>query len=212
MRAKLENTHPDDGYEEFVHDTWNAAVVVVDPTEHDDGQKMAIQFHPEVGRPSTLAPRLLQAMEQQQEFNQYLSALHPITNTEKFWDFVSRNEGKITHIRFDLEVPNMFGGDDEYSKEMKEFRDKENAQSVAIEVSNPDGIDANTDRIRYTANKAMTQGTGKIKARAMGKNNNFTSQNQQESARTPVEDDPKQRPLIARAAELASRILGRDKD
>jgi len=210
--SELENTPPDDGYREFIHDTWKAAVVVVDPSEHDDGQKMAIQYHADVGKPSTLAPRLLQAMEGQQDFNQYLSAVHPITNTEKFWDYVKRNEGKITHIRFELEVPNMFGGDDEYTKEMKEYRDKEKAQTVAIEVTNPDGVDADTDRVRYTAEKAMGQGTGKVKARAMGKNNNFSSQNQQESARIPMDREGGDRPLIDRAAEIATRILGRDED
>lgn len=209
--SEIENTPPDDGYREIIHDTWKAAVVVVDPEEHDDGQKLAIQVHADVGKPSTLAPRLLQAMEGQQHFNQYLSSVHPITNTEAFWDFVKRNEGKITYIRFELEVPNMFGTDDEYSKEMKDYRDQENAQTVAIEVKNPDGIDANTDRVRYTADKAMGKGTGNVKARAMGKNK-FSSQKQQESARIPLEDEGERRPLIDRAAELASRILGRVKD
>lgn len=210
--SEIEYTAPEDGYMEYVHDAWKAAVVVVDPSEHEDGQKLAIQFHHDVGKPSTLAPRLIQAMEGQQEWLQYLTAVHPITNTEAFWDFVKRNEGKITYIRFELEVPNMFGGDDEYAKEMKAFRDKEKAQNVAIEIKNPDGIDADTDRVRYTAEKAMGQGTGNVKARAMGKNNRFSSQKQQESARIPIGEEGERRPLIERAADLASRILGREQD
>lgn len=210
--SELENAPPEDEYREFIHDTWKAAVVVVDPTEHGDGQKLAIQFHSDVGRPLSLAPRLLQALEKNHDFVQYRSAVHPITNTEKFWDFVKRNEGKVTHLRFELEVPNMFGGDDEYSKEMKAFRDKENAQTVAIEITNPDGIDTDTDRVKYTAEKAMGKGTGKLKARAMGKNNRFTSQFQQESTRVPIDFGSERRPLITRAAELADRILGRDEN
>jgi len=31
--SEIENTSPEDGYREVVHDTWKAAVVVVDPTE-----------------------------------------------------------------------------------------------------------------------------------------------------------------------------------
>ncbi|SMP36037.1 hypothetical protein [Shimia sagamensis] len=210
--SEIENTPPEDGYREVIHDAWKAAVVVVDPREHGDGQKLAIQYHQDVGTPSTLAPRLLQAMEEQQDWRPYLSSVHPITNTEAFWDFVRRNKGKVTYIRFELEVPNMFGGDDEYDKEMQAYRDEENAQKIAIEVKNPDGVDAETERVRFTAEKAMGQGTGNVKARAVGKRNNFSSQNQQESARIPVETNRSQRPLIERAAEIADRILGRDKD
>ncbi|WP_170553916.1 hypothetical protein [Ruegeria atlantica] len=208
--SEIENTSPEDGYREVVHDSWKAAVVVVDPTEHEDGQKLAIQFHADVGKPSTLAPRLLQAMEGQQEYRPFLSSVHPITNKEAFWDFVKRNEGKITYIRFELEVPNMFGGDDEFDKEMKEYRDKEKAQKVAIEIVSPDGVDAETERVRYTAEKAMTQGTGSIRARAIGTRNNFSSKDQPESARIPIDPEGESQPLIHRAAELASRILGRE--
>jgi hypothetical protein len=210
--SEVENRPPDEGYQEYVHDAWKAAVVVCDPRESDDGQKLAIQFHIDVGKPATLAPRLLQAMEAGQDYIQYLSAVHPITNSEAFWEFVERNEGKITKIKFELEVPNMFGSDDEFDKEMKDYRDKEKAQKVAIELSNPDGIDAKSDRVRFTADKTMSQGTGSVKAKAVGKGNTFSSQKQQESARIPADQDSEDEPLIGRAAAMADRILGRDGD
>lgn len=209
--SEVENTAPEDGYREYVHDAWKAAVVVVDPADHEDGQKMSVQFHPDVGNPATLAPRLLQAMEQQQEWAPYLSSVHPITNTEAFWDFVRRNEGKITSIRFELDVPNMFGGDDEYTKEMRAFRDKEKAQKIAVEILSQDGIETDTDRVRYTVEKAMEQGTGTVRARAMG-NQIFSSQKQQESVRIPESEDSERRSLIDRATELANRMLGRRQD
>lgn len=210
--SEIEHTAPEDGYQEYIHDAWKAAVVVCDPRESDDGQKLAIQFHMDVGKPATLAPRLLQAMEEGLEYLQFLSAVHPISNSEAFWDFVERNEGKVTRIVFELEVPNMFGSDDEFDKEMKEYRDKEKAQKVSIKLENPDGIEPNTDRVKYTANKAMSQGTGTVKAKAVGKNNTFSSQKQQESARIPVDHDNETEPLIERAASMADRILGRDED
>lgn len=208
--SEMENTPPEDGYQEYIHEAWKAAVVVVDPTEHEDGQKLAIQYHADVGLPSTLAPRLIQAMEEHEDYVQFLTAVHPITNTEAFWDFVKRNKGKITRIKFELEVPNMFGGDDEFDKEMKEYRERENAQRVGIELQNPDGIDADTDRVHYTAEKAMSQGTGTVKAKAIGKDNEFSSQEQQESVKIPVGENDEKEPLISRAPEMADRILGRD--
>lgn len=210
--SEIENRPPEEGYEEYVHDAWKAAVVVCDPRESDDGQKVAIQLHMDVGKPTTLAPRLLQAMEAGQEYIQYLSAIHPITNNEAFSDFVERNQGRITNIKFELEVPNMFGSDDEYDREMKEFRDKDKAQKVAIEIKNPDGIDANSDRVKFTASKAMNQGTGTVKATAMGKGNTFSSQEQQKSAKIPMDQESDESPLIERAASMADRILGRNED
>ena len=43
--SEEEYTPPEDGYKEYIHDAWKAAVVVCDPRESDDGQKIAIQFH-----------------------------------------------------------------------------------------------------------------------------------------------------------------------
>ncbi|MEP1768315.1 MAG: hypothetical protein ABJJ53_16965 [Sulfitobacter sp.] len=62
--SELENSAPNDGYKEYIHDTWKAVIVACDPRERDNAQKVAIQFHIDVGSPSTLAPRLLQAMEE----------------------------------------------------------------------------------------------------------------------------------------------------
>lgn len=130
--SEIEYTAPEDGYQEYVHDAWKAADLVVDPYAHEDGQKVAIQFHSDVGRPGSLAPKLVEALEEAQELKHFLTSIHPITNSEAFWSFVARNEGKITKIRFELEVPNMFGAEDEYEREMREFREKEKAQKVVI--------------------------------------------------------------------------------
>ncbi|NEX45223.1 hypothetical protein G3572_03325 [Rhodobacter sp. ETT8] len=206
---EIANRPPHEGYAEYLLEAWKAAVLVVDPTEHADGQKLALQQHGDVGKPSSLAPRLLKALEANQEWVQFLASVHPITNAEAFWDWVKKNEGKITKIRIELEVPNMFGGDDEYDREMKQFREREKAQRVAIEVENPDGINAETDRIRYTADKAMAKGTGRIKAKAKGKNNNFTSQSQQESVKIPKTDERGDGPLTI-AKSMANKLLGRE--
>lgn len=204
----LEYTGPEDGYQEYIRDTWKATMFVVDPTDHEDGQKVAIQFHSEFGKPNALAPRLLIALEEAQELKHFLTAIHPITSSEAFWSFVNRNEGKITKIRFELEVPNMFGAEDEYEREMREFREKEKAQKVVIEIKNPDGVDPHTERVRFTANKAMSQGTGKVTAKAMGKGNNFSSDEQQVYSKLVVPENDEDQ--IEVNDSQAKMILGRD--
>lgn len=207
---QLENRSPEEGYEEYIHDAWKASVIVVDPTEHKDGQKLAFQHNSDVGKPQALAPLLIRAMERKQDWLQFLTSVHPITNKEAFKDYVRRNEGKITRIRFELEVPNMFGAEDEFDKEMKAFRDKEKAQKVIVEIKNPDGVNAESDRVKFTAEKAMSQGTGTVTASAVGRGNKFSSKEQQESTTIPVEGDGDTEPLVKKASSLASWILGRE--
>jgi|GEM_PF-3419663 len=207
---EVENRSPAHGFTEYLHEAWKAAVLILDPGDHKDGQKLSIQSHPDVGKPSSIAPRLIQALEERIDGLSYLTSVHEISNEEAFWDFVKRNEGRVTRLTVLLEVPNMFGGDQEYDDEMRKFRDIEHAQKVKVEISNPEGLDLDTERVHYTVEKAMSKGTGLVTARAMGKNNKFSSENQQEVALVEVPDDNKELSLEELKGEFADRILGRD--
>lgn len=208
------NTPPESGLEEYIDETWRASVIVIDPTEHEDGQKVAMQKLADVGSPLSLLPRLVQALEEHfaSEGPPFITSINPIGNSQEFQKFVAKNKGKITRVTFFLDVPNMFSSDDEYDKEMKAFRDKDQAQKVKLEISNPDGIDANSERVSYTAEKAMERGTGKVTARAMGKNNTFSSQKTQKKVKIQIDDEEDGSPLIDQAEANANRILGRDED
>lgn len=205
--SSIEHTPPEDGYEEIIHDAWKAAIVVVDPTEHADGQKVAIEKNTDVGSPRTLAKQLLRAMEASNQPSPFLTSIHSITNREAFWNFAERNEGKITSLTFDLEVPNMFGSDDEYGREMKEYRDKEKAKNVQIKISNPNGISVDTDRVRYTVDKA-SRGTGSVSAKALGES--YSSDEQQVTSSITAEETSGSSSLLSLASNLASRIFGRE--
>jgi hypothetical protein len=208
------NTPPESGLEEYIDETWRASVIVIDPSEHKDGQKLAMQRLSEVGSPLSLLPRLIQALEESFKTNEppFFTSINPVSDSQEFSKFVSKNRGKITRITFFLDVPNMFGADDEYDKEMKDFRDKEKAQKVKIEISNPDGIDATSERVKFTAEKAMERGTGKVTAKAMGKNNTFSSHRTQKKVKIQLDDEESKSPLIDQAEANASRIFGRDED
>lgn len=168
-KIEIESLPPEDGLKTYTRETWQSSAIVIDPTPHSDGQKVALQFNSDVGDPSALAPRLIKALEERQKLIHYLTSINPITDSQEFWDFVKKNRDSITSIRVELEVPNMFGADDEYDKEMKQYKEKENAQRVAIEIKNPDGVNAESERVKYTVDKAMNQGRGSITARARGK-------------------------------------------
>ncbi len=206
------NKPPEAGLEEYINETWRAGVIVVDPTEHKDGQKVAMQRLGDVGSPLALLPRLIQALDDQYASDgvPFFTSINPIGNSRKFKKFVKKNRGKITRVTFFLDVPNMFSSDDEYDKEMKAYRDKDHAQKVKIEISNPDGIDASSKRVSYTAEKAMERGTGKVTAKAMGKNNTFSSQKTQKNVKIQLDEDDSDTPLIDQAEANSNRIFGRD--
>lgn len=208
------NTPPESGLEEYIDETWRACVIVIDPTEHKDGQKVAMQRLPEVGSPVALLPQLIQALEGSfaSDGAPFSTSINPISSSQEFTNFVKKNQGKVTRVSFYLDVPNMYNSEDEYDREMKAFRDKEHAQKVKIEISNPDGIDADSERVRFTAEKAMERGTGKVTAKAMGKNNTFSSQKTQKKVKIQLDDDEAGSPLIDQAEANANRIFGRDED
>lgn len=208
----IENMPPESKLQEVKREVWKASTIVIDPTNHEDGQKLAMQYSIDVGKPNAVLPRLIQSMEREFKSSQYYAAIHPITNTEAFWEFAERNKNQITRIHFELEVPNMFGGEDEYTKEMRAFRDEEKAQRVIFELRSREGINTDSDRIRYTAEKAMAAGTGRLTATAKGRNNRFSSAQKQLSIRLKIEEIEQVRDELDISAALASKVLGHDKD
>ncbi len=205
-----ENNPPEQGFKPKRHEAWIASRIVVDPTEHHDGQKVAIEDRREVGSPSALASHLLQKLEDVQKVPHYLSAIHPISNDRTFWKWVNQNNEQITRLTFVLEVPNLFGSDEELEKEMQKYRDEENAQKVKIEISNPDGIKTKTERVQYTVDRAMARGTGKVTAQTAA-GNYFSSQKNYESVKIQERTDGEINDSDI-TSDVTERILGRDKD
>ena len=206
--SEMENNPPEQGFEPIRHEAWKASRIVVDPTEHSDGQKVAIEARRDVGTPSALAPRLLRALEGVQQTHQYLNAIHPISDDKTFWSWADQNNEQITRLTFELEVPNMFGSEEEFEKEMRKYRDNENAQKVKIEISNPDGIKIKTDRVKYTVDKAMAKGTGKVTAKTK-EGNYFSSQAKQKSVKIQRSGGGIDSAITADDTE---KMLGRDED
>lgn len=94
----------------------------------------------------------------------YVIEANSIIDPNTFWDFESRNRGKIIAITFELIAPNMFGIRDDLTKELTEFRDKEKARKVEISLFNEDGLKLDENRVRETVQYAV-EGGGEIKAR-----------------------------------------------
>jgi hypothetical protein len=202
-----ENLPPDEGLEDITRDTWLAAVMVLDPTDHLDGQKLAVQHIQNVGKPSSLVKQLTQAINDKYQ-GPYQIEPSQIVEAQSFWDYVKEYRGLITSISFDFISPNMIGADDEFHDEMREFRDNEKARKVKLILQNEDGINPETERVERAVNYALSESRGKVTAKARGKPS-YSSSN--EIKFSYVEDvKEKGAELVKVAKEFSNRILGRE--
>ena len=202
-----ENRPPSEGLEDVTHEAWIAAVLVLDPTHHDDGQKLALQTIDDVGRPLTLITKLVSTINERYPYGPYAIQVAQITEEQSFWDFIKKNEGRVTSVTLDFIAPNMFGSDDEFSNEMRGFRDNEAARKVNLTLQNENGLQPDTVRMRRAVRYA-SRGGGKIRARAKsGKRFNSTDSVKRSYLKDVKETGAE---LIRVALQLANKILGRE--
>jgi len=202
-----ENKPPSEGLEDFSHETWLAAMLVIDPTSHEDGQKLAIQNVTAVGTPKSLIKSLIAAINQRYSRGPYVIAAAQIIEEQTFWQFVENNKGHVTDMTLELIAPNMFGSEDEFSKDMQDYRDNEKAAKIKMTFSNHDGMEPDTPKMRRAVHYA-TKGGGKISAKAKGKKRYNSDDAVKRSYLNDIKESGAE--LIEAAKKLTNRILGRE--
>jgi hypothetical protein len=159
-----ENEPPESKFAETEHEGWRAALVLIDPRSHDDGQKAAVEHLPEVGRPLGIVGSLCEGINTRVRSEPYYIEANAIADTVTFWDFEKEHRDNIVDIIFTLHVPNMFGIRDDLDKELQELRDNEKVRLAKIELKNEDGLNLNTDRVSNTVSHTL-DGGGALTAR-----------------------------------------------
>jgi hypothetical protein len=202
-----ENKPPEEGFADTLHDGWRAAVVIIDPSHHEDGQKVAVGEDNMVGSPKGLIQALVAAINETNPTTAYDVEVEPIVNALSFWQFAARHKGQLTSLTFEFVPPNMFGGTENLSEELREFRKKENAEKVVVKLISSEGIDTDTDRTRESVDY-IAKGAGNIRAKTKS-GLRFNSTKKVASTTVDAKDMPDE-PTLARLSRLASRILGRE--
>jgi hypothetical protein len=182
-----DNEGPDGHLAPKEHKTWRAAIVLIDPTHHDDGQKGAVEHLSVVGRPvpifESLAARVSGADEP------FVLEVNAIVPSESFWNFVKANEGQITWVQFEFVAPNMFGEADDYDSEMRDMQKQEGAQKAKLTLESKDGLNLNTRRVRQAADYT-NKGAGSTAART-SKGKKYNSKEKAKRISIPNKDiDP----------------------
>lgn len=165
-----ENKSPEEGFIEFTREAWIAALLIIDPTNHKDGQQLAFQYIKEVGKTIHLIENLVESINHQFIYGPYFIEVGLIIEKQSFWDFVKENKGNITNLSFELTTPNMpWGASDQIDRDLKDWQKHEHARRMTLSLSNSDGeIIAETKKVEEMVNYAARTG-GIIKGRAKGK-------------------------------------------
>lgn len=202
-----ENLSPAEGLLEAVHETWKAAVLVVDPTDHVDGQKAALEIDRQVGGPLALLTALADAINVGHPDAPFHIEVNPIFDASSFWTWAAEHEGQVTEVAFDLIAPNgLFNTRNSIRDEMKSAREQTGANEVSVKLKSSDSIDVSSEPVVEAVEYAVSSG-GKVRGKAA--NGDRFNSTQRPKTTSISSDDAENEPLILRAARKISEILGR---
>ncbi len=180
-----ERTSPSDGFRPTEHLGWQAAFVIIDPTEHLDGQKIAVEDDPDIGRPRAILNSLIQQFNRDPETS-YFVYVFPILSVGTFWTFAEQHREMIASITFDVAVPNMFSGVEDFQKELRALRDGENVSTVTTTLASDTALQHKTERIKEIVDY-VENGGGDLSARAT---DGATYNTQQHEKKVQIEVEP----------------------
>lgn len=162
-RDQEERTPPWEGLAPTKHQSWRAALLLLDPREHSDGQKLALEYRADVGGTDPIMASLAQHMSAAPEYP-FSVAAYPIIEAQSFARFASEHKGAIKSITYDVAVPNMFSSPDDFSAELASLRDTGNVARVLTRLESDGAINTDASQLDEIA-EHVERGGGKITAK-----------------------------------------------
>lgn len=205
LRPHEHHRPPDEGGAEIVSDEWQGAYVLIDPTHHDEGQRVAIE-NDVVGEPRAMLKSLVTAINCRAD-RPYHIEIEPLFDASRFWAFSRRHDNVMRRIRFDFVVPNMWGTESDLEKDLQDTGKETGAQRVAVGFSSDDGVHTENDRVRDGVSYSE-KGAGTINAVAMD-GQRFSSTRKPRTSTIPGVDFGKELTLSI-FKSLKGKILGRE--
>lgn len=184
-KPHLHHLPPRQGGQETVSVEWQGAYVLLDPTHHENGQRIAVEID-EVGTPSALLGSLLTHLNSKND-RPYTIEAEPIFDGNNFWRFAERHSNVVRYIKFEFVVPNMWGAESALEKDLKDTGKETGAEKVKVQMEAQDGVSVKNKRIIDGVNYAE-KGAGAITAKSIdGKR--FSSKNKLRTTLIPKDGD-----------------------
>lgn len=196
---------PNEGGEEFVTEEWQGTHVLIDPTSHEHGQRIAVE-NDVVGTPRALMASLQKALNLRVD-RPFQIEIDPIFDPRSFWSFINEHGGMIQSVSFNFVTPNMWGTKKALDAELAATREETGAERVVVALSSENGLDGGSERVRDGV-EYTERGGGSVKAKSLD-GDRYSSD--ASAKRTELKDVVKNRGLgIEFIREMSGRILGRE--
>lgn len=164
-RLQAQRRPPHEGAAEFEGETWQGALVVVDPVHRPDGQKVGFEDSVLVGQPKAILDSLVSKLNENAA-HQYALHFKPLFRGDSFWKFAEKHGGSLQYVAFKFTVPNMiFGAGTGVTTGLKRIGNDTGAQEVEVRLESDDGVKANSQSVRESVEYAE-DGNARVTAKS----------------------------------------------
>jgi hypothetical protein len=167
---------------EVIDEEWQGAYVLLDPTHHEEGQRVAIE-NDVVGEPQALLKYLVESLNSRPD-HAYHMEIEPLFDGEEFWEFAEAHDNLLRTITFNFVVPNMWRVYDDLEHDLEDTGKETGAQRVRYGLDSDDGVFAKAPRIRRGIEYTQ-RGAGTVTAKSLD-GDPFSSTSKMRTTRIPA--------------------------
>lgn len=166
QKQRVQHRPPEDGAAEFLAEEWQGSLVVIDPIYQPDGQKVAFEIDPSVGKTNAILSSIVSHLNERD--GQYSLVAKALFAGESFWRFAERHGERLQYITFSFVVPNMFFGvSTDVDTGLRRIGEDTGAQEVKVTLDSDDGVDTKSRSVRDAMNYAE-EGGASVTAKSLG--------------------------------------------
>jgi len=141
-------------------------MIIIDPTHHDDGQKIAFEYRNDVGGTLPILKSLAKQMQIGSDPPPFDVQIDPIVQPASFWRFAEQNNYEIKILSFEVSPPNMLGGAEDFKNEIRALRDTVRVNRLKTTLTSDTTLDVTQENIREVIDYTE-RGAGRVKARSV---------------------------------------------
>lgn len=202
---RLQHLPPEKGGAEISREEWQGAYVIIDPTHHEDGQKMAVEKDL-VGTPETMVRYLAKYINSRSERPFELEPAL-IFDSDNFYTFLEENGPLLNWVKFHFVVPNMWDTAGTLDEELKETGEETGTEELDVTFKSRRGLRGDAQRVTEGVDYAA-RGAGSVRAKSTT-GRVFRSDKSPTTTQIEIDDDTLESYRSDWIRSFWKRILGR---
>lgn len=164
--TEVVNRGPETKFAETKQMIHQASNVLIDISSEETGQKIALQYKNQVGKPLNIAKYLVDHINLVEQDVRWNISVNAVTETQKFWDVVNEYKSYITELDVVLIAPNILNGADKVQEDLRRIYKENGVQETTVKMVNREGkLNPDSKNIRETIDY-VGQGGGSAKLKS----------------------------------------------